>query len=152
MTHFGIALGAITVTVIGGALLLDHTIKPSERTASQSPPAAVTGSEISPPATVASAGRETEVKVADARTAADEASSRSAVSAPPPATSAAKAKPAAKASASKSNTSPPNGGTDLRSAPSTTVNTEMHIPSPNINPTPPDKPSEDQAPSKGPDA
>jgi hypothetical protein len=164
MDHFGVALGAITATVIGGALLLDHTIKPSERTASQSPPAAVTGSETSPPATVASAnaGREREVRIADARTAADEASSRSAVSVPPPATSAGKVKSTAKTIASKSNASPPNGGMDLRSAPSTTVNTDAQnstdtapstsTPSPSTSPTPPDKPSEDQPPSKGPDA
>ena len=144
MNHFGVALGAITATVIGGALLLDHTIKPSERTASQ------------PPATVASAkgGHEGDVMVADARTSVDEASSRSAVSAPPPATSAARLRPLAKASASKS--------ADLRSAPSTTVNTDTQnsadtapstsAPSPSTNPTPPDKPSEDQPPSKGPDA
>lgn len=154
MTHFGMALGAITATVIGGALLLDHTIKPSERTASQSPPAAVTASETSPPATLAGAngGRESEVMVADARTSVDEASSRS----------AGKARPPAKAIAGKSNASPSNGGADLRSAPSTTVNTDTQnsadpapstsTPSPSTNPTTPDKTSEDQPPSKGPDA
>src|SRR5258706_1306304 len=125
MNHFGVALGAITATVIGGAVLFDHSIKPSERTASQSPPAAVTGSETSP-ATVASAnaGRESEVKVADARTATDEASSRRPVSAPPPVTTAGEARSPAKAIASRSNASPSSVGADLRPAPSTTVNTD----------------------------
>jgi len=163
MAHFGIALGAITVTVMGGALVLNHTIKPSENTASLALPAAVTGSGTSTPigVTGANGGRESEV-MAGTRAAVDEASSSSAVSAPPPEISAGKAKASFKAIASKSKTSPSNNGADLRSAPSTTANTDMQksddtapptsSPSPSIDPTPPDKPSGDQPPKKEPDA
>jgi len=163
MAHFGVALGAITVTVIGGALLLNHTSKPSENMASLAPPAAVTGSGTPTPVGVASpnGGRESEV-ITGARTAVDEASSPSAVSAPPPETSAGKARAPSKAIASKSKTSPSNNGADLRSAVSTTANTDMQktddtapptsSPSPAVDTMPPDKPSGDQPPKKEPDA
>ena len=158
MAHFGMALGAITVAVIGGAVLLDHTIDKSEKTASHAPPAAVAKSETATPAAVASTngGRESEAKLADASTAVDQPSSRSAVSAPPLAPAAVKPRTSSKAVASKS----PSASTremDSSSTPSTPVTPDTpssadtapstSSPAPSSAPTAPEKPAEGQPPA-----
>ena len=89
MNHFGIAIGAITAGVIGGALLLDRIADTPEHTAARTatPPAVATESTVAPPlASVASTRPESALVVADAGPALEKASGRSAARPAPPAT------------------------------------------------------------------
>lgn len=128
MKNFGIAFGAITATVIGGALLLDLSTDAPEKTASNlttkpslaTTPSGVTESTTSPP-TVPSANGSSEAPamIKDPRTSVDEASSRKPAGVSSTENSGKATRSSSKGSAATSVSIPSNGELAQRSAPST---------------------------------
>ena len=111
MNHFGIAIGAITAGVIGGALLLDRIADTPDNVAAKSatPPAVATESTVAPPlASVASTRAESALVVADAGPALEKAPSRNAERPAAPAT-----KNSPKAVTSTNGSSAVNGDTQI---------------------------------------
>ena len=122
MNHFGLAFGLITATVIGGALVLDHTLNDGKQTVARpvKPPASLAKSNAAPVAAVENTDSNGEgaAKLAEAGNAVSEAPKRAAPKTAPQETDGGKAtKTSPKNTARSSRSSASNAELALTPAP-----------------------------------
>ncbi len=112
VNQFGIAIGVITATVIGGALLLDRSVGTSEPTPRPAKQASSVTEPAASPAIVAStdAASETPLKAAAPATPRDETLNRGAASASRPQATSSKAKSPSSVSSTRASTGSTTSG------------------------------------------